>query len=163
METRILYLLYINPSGLGYNELKAEIYEKSLRAHLPKLLRENWIKIEPKLGRGGIKNVHLLTDEGKKEVRLRELKESMVGKVYKMGGFHTRQQKLDLFSELVADVCLLCYEELKEDSAKVLASAFTKGLNLAVETKKRHLLNLYDDVIALCKKRLEESRKKPLG
>jgi len=53
-----------NPNGLGYNELKLKIYEKSLRKWLPVLLNEGLIRVEKIRVKGGEKKLHIITGKG---------------------------------------------------------------------------------------------------
>ena len=62
-------MLSENPNGLGYNELKLKIYEKSLRKWLPILLNEGLIRVEKIRVKGGEKKLHIITDKGKEYLK----------------------------------------------------------------------------------------------
>lgn len=61
---KILRLLFENREGLGYNELKQLVYEKSITKYRPELLRSGLVTIKKVKTRGGIKYLHMLTSEG---------------------------------------------------------------------------------------------------
>lgn len=89
--------------GLGYNELKLKVYEKSLRKWLPLLLKENLIRIEKIPVRGGQKKLHIITDKGREYVKRRRIVyqlERMIEEFDKLSRF----DKLKAISKIVRDV-----------------------------------------------------------
>jgi DNA-binding PadR family transcriptional regulator len=154
-EDKILFVLYGHPEGLGYNELKLKIYEKSLRIYLPQFFKNGWVETKEANCRGGRKKLHFLTDSGKEEVKIRALRESAVDKAYEVWGVHSTREKLKIFSELVADLCL------SHIDSKVFNQAFQDGLALAVKRKQIEVLNQYDHTIDLCKELLKKQQKSP--
>ena len=69
IEAKILFVLYENREGLGYNELKHKIPEKSLRKYLPNHIKQGYVRIEERKVRGGIQHMHILTQEGRDYVK----------------------------------------------------------------------------------------------
>lgn len=109
-KEKILRVLHENPKGLGYNQLKRKVYEKSLRRWLPELEIDGMIKIRKVKMRGGIRKLHLLTDKGKQLVKVMRLNAGIQEKFYKVCGVRSVNERLDLYSKILEDVFDFCLE-----------------------------------------------------
>jgi DNA-binding PadR family transcriptional regulator len=87
-KDRILRELYTNQGGLGHNELREVIHEKSLRRWLPELEKEKLIEVARVRVRGGRKHLHKLTAKGVEYVQRNRLSENFLRTLLGLQGKH---------------------------------------------------------------------------
>ena len=99
---RILRELYKKREGLGHNDLRQIIHEKSLRRWLPELKKENLIEIKKVKVKGGRKHVHKLTLDGIAYVQRNLLCESFLSQLLEL--YETHPPNIDIVSEFAQNM-----------------------------------------------------------
>jgi len=103
-RNKILRLLYENREGLGHNEMKADVGEKTLRKWIPELKRKKFIKIDDVKGLGGTKHVHVLTLKGIEYVERNVVSEKFLKRFLELYDAYSEEERLKILSQIFRDM-----------------------------------------------------------